>query len=447
MQVTEVANEGLRRAFTVLVPAGDIAAERSKRLAELGKDLRLPGFRPGKVPPKVVASRYGQAVMGEVLEQSVNQATQQVVSDRGLRPALQPKIEVVNFSDGADLEFKVELEVLPEVPMPDFAGIELERLKAEPTEEQVAKALESVAARNRRLEDIEEARGAQKGEVAVCDFVGRLVGEDGEPGEPFPGGSATDMPIEVGGAGFIPGFTEQLEGIAPGETRTVRVTFPEEYGAKDLAGKAAVFQVTAKALKRPVTPSVDDELAKAAGFASLDKLREVVGGQLQREYDGLARMRVKRALLDALASRAEFPVPQGMVDREFEQIWQRVEADLKAGRLDEDDKGKDEAALKSDYRAIAERRVRLGLLLSEIGRTNNITVTGEEMGRAMRQEAARYPGQEGAVMEFFRKNPQAAENLRAPLFEEKVVDFMLELAKVVDRQVSPEELSQAAQAP
>jgi trigger factor len=445
MQVTEVANEGLKRAYQVVVPAGDIAAERQKRLDQLGKDLRLPGFRPGKVPPKVVASRYGQAVMGEVLEESVSSASRQVVTDRGLRPALQPKIELVNFADGADLEFKMELEVLPEVPMPEFAGIALERLKAEPTEEQVAKALDSVAARNRRLEDIEEPRPAAKGEVLVCDFVGRLIGEDGTPGEPFPGGSATDMPIEVGGEGFIPGFTEQLEGLAPGETRTIEVTFPEEYGAKDVAGKRTAFDVTAKSLKRPVTPAVDDELAKAVGFDSLDALREMIRGQLQREYDGLSRLKVKRALLDALAERASFPVPEGMVGAEFTQIWQRVEADLKADRLDEDDKGKDEETLKADYRAIAERRIRLGLLLSEIGRTNNITVTAEELGRAMRAEAGRYPGQEQAVMEFFRKNPQAAENLRSPIFEEKVVDFMLELAKVEEKTVAPEELTQAAQ--
>jgi len=446
MQVTEVANEGLKRAYTVVVPAGDIAAERQKRLTELGRDLRLPGFRPGKVPPKVVAQRYGQAVMGEVLEQSVNKATDQVVTDRGLRPALQPKIELVNFAPESDLEFKVELEIMPEIPMPDFAGIAVERLKAEPSEEQVGKALETIASRNRKLEDIAEEKAAEKGEVLVCDFVGRLDPAEGEegPGEAFPGGTANDMPVEVDGPGFIPGFTEQLVGIRPGETREVRVTFPEEYGSKALAGKAATFTVTAKGLKRSVTPPADDELAKSIGFDDLEKLKEAVRGSLQQEYDQLARMKVKRALLDSLSSRAEFPVPEGMVEAEFGQIWQRVEQDLKAGRLDEDDKGKDEETLKAEYRGIAERRIRLGLLLSEIGRTNNITVSGDELARAMRQEAARYPGQEQQVMEFFRKNPQAAENLRSPIFEEKVVDFLLELAQVTDRQVSPEELTAPA---
>jgi trigger factor len=406
----------------------------------------LPGFRPGKIPPRVVMQRYGQTVMGEVLENSVNNATQRVVSDRGLRPAQQPKIELVNFADGTDLEFKVEMEVMPEVPMPDFAGIELERLKAEPGEEQVNKALEAIAQRNRKLEDIAEERPAEKGEVTVCDFVGRLVGEGGEAGEPFPGGSATDMPIEVGGEGFIPGFTEQLVGVRPGEVRQVDVAFPAEYAAQDLAGKAARFEVTCKALKRSVSPAIDDVFAVSLGFENAEKLRDTVRETLQREYDSMARVRVKRALLDRLSERADFPVPQGMVDAEFNQIWERVEADKKAGRLDEDDKGKDEDTLRAEYRAIAERRIRLGLLLSEIGRTNNIAVTGEELARAMRQEASRYPGQEQQVMEFFRKNPQAAENLRSPIFEEKVVDFMLELAKVTERGVAPEELATAAAA-
>ena len=614
MQVTEVANDGLKRAYTVVVPAGDIEAERSRRLGELGRELRLPGFRPGKIPASVVKQRYGQAVMSEVLEQSVNKATQQIVTDRGLRPALQPKIELVNFADAADLEFKLELELMPDIPMPDFAGIAVERLKAEPGEAAVARALESIGARNRSLEDINEERPGETGEVAVCDFVGHLkaagpellaepaldpaanalpkswrlrgekeglatllgtgeedglgyadirfagvmkatrldvspavvpaqvgdtfffaahvrmvggsvpptarlqltlagrdaegkavrnsvaalpapdaaalagqrhtgmvtvVGDDagtavvgvlamiqmvrlgeepldftlrvaapsltsgagGVEAEPFPGGSATDMPIEIGGGGFIPGFTEQLAGIRAGETRMIDVAFPADYGSKDLAGKAAVFTVTCKGLKKSLVPAADDALAQTLGFEDLGKLQEAIRGSLQQEYDSLARLKVKRALLDGLAERASFAVPDGLVEAEFKQIWERIEQDLKAGRLDEDDKGKDEATLRADYRGIAERRIRLGLLLSEIGRTNNITVTAEELTRAMRQEASRYPGQEKQVMEFFQKNPQAADNLRSPIFEDKVVDFMLELAQVTDRVVAPEELS------
>jgi trigger factor len=448
MQVTELESAGLKRAFSVVVPAGEIAAQRDKRLAALAKDLRIPGFRPGKVPAGIVRQRYGAAVMGEVLEQSVGDAMRQVISDRGLRPALQPKIELKSGGEGQDLEFRMDLEVMPEVPMPDFGAIELERLKASPTEEQVDKALAALAERSRTLEDIAEARPAAKGEVVICDFTGRrrkqgaAVGDDSpEAWESFPGGSATDMPIEIGAGGFVPGFTEQLEGIVPGETRTIAVTFPADYGAAELAGKEARFEVTAKALKRPLVPPVDDALAKKLGFEDLNRLREFVRQQIQGEYDALSRLRLKRALLDRLAEQASFTVPEGMVEAEFAQIWQRVEADLKAGRLEEEDKGKDETTLRAEYRAIAERRIRLGLLLSEIGRTNNIQVTAEELARAMRQEAARYPGQEQQVMEFFRRTPQAAEGLRAPIFEEKVVDFMLELARVAEREVTPEELT------
>jgi trigger factor len=440
MQVTEVANEGLKRAYTVVVPASSIALQKDKRLAEIAKDIKLPGFRPGKVPQKVVQARYGQSVMGEVLEASVQQASDKVVADNNLRPALQPKIELVNFADGADLEFRMDVEILPEIPMPDFAGISLTRLKAAPGEEDITKALENITRRQASMEET-EARAAAKGEVLICDFVGRIDGVE------FQGGAANDMPIEVAGPGFIPGFTEQLEGMAPGEERLVKVSFPAEYGSAELAGKDAEFTVTAKALKIYAKPALDDELAKKLGLESMEKLREAITDSLQREYDSLSRMAIKRKLLDALAERASFTVPEGMVDNEFAQIWQRVEADIKAGKLDGEDAGKDEATLKAEYRAIAERRIRLGLLLSEIGKTNNIQVSREELGQAMRAEVQRYPGQEKQVYDFFQKNPQAIENLRSPIFEEKVVDFMLELAKVEDETVSAEKLAEAAQQP
>ncbi|MDB5413022.1 MAG: tig [Rubritepida sp.] len=438
MQVTEVANEGLKRAYTIVVPASSIALQKDKRLAELAKDMKLPGFRPGKVPQKVVQARYGQAVMGEVLDASVQEASTKVVADNNLRPALQPKIELVSFVDGADLEFRMDLEVLPEIAMPDFSGISLTRLKSAPGEEDITKALDSITRRQATMEET-ESRAAAKGEVLVCDFVGRIGGEE------FQGGAAQDMPIEVSGPGFIPGFTEQLEGMAPGEERIVKVSFPADYASADLAGKDAEFTVTAKALKTYSKPALDDELAKKMGLESFEKLREAITESLQREYDGLSRMAIKRKLLDALAERASFAVPEGMVDNEFAQIWQRVEADMKAGKLDGDDTGKDEDTLKAEYRAIAERRIRLGLLLSEIGRTNNIQVSREELGNAMRAEVQRYPGQEKQVFDFFQKNPEALENLRSPIFEEKVVDFMLELAKVEDQDVTAEALAEAAQ--
>lgn len=441
MQVTETLSDGLKRGYTVVVPAADIEGRRAAKLAELGKTLRLPGFRPGKVPMPVVRQRYGTAVMAEVLQESVETATQQVLTDRGLRPALQPKVDVVNIDsatapEATDLEFKVEMELLPEIAMPDFAGITLTRLKATPDAEVMDKALADIASRQSDLVDITEERAAQTGDVLTVDFSGSVDGVK------FPGGTGSDMPVEIGGQGFIPGFSEQMEGMKTGETKVIDVTFPEEYGAKELAGKAAQFEITAKKMQQKVPAAVDDALATKLGLESADKLREAVSEQIQREYDQLSRLRIKRALLDALAERADFTAPESMVEGEFAQIWQRVEADIKAGTADEEDKGKDEDTLRAEYRGIAERRVKLGLLLSEIGRVNGVTVSAEEMTRAMRMEASRYPGQEGQVIEFFRKNPQAAESLRGPIFEDKVVDYVLELAKVEDKPVTAKELAE-----
>jgi trigger factor len=442
MQVTETLSDGLKRAYTVVVPAADIESRRSKRLAELGKTLRLPGFRPGKVPLTVVKQRYGGAVTAEVVEASVNEATEQVLTDRGLRSVGQPKVELVSLEPANDLEFKVELELLPEIVVPDLAGLELTRLRAEPQAEVIDRALSEIAARQRTLEDVEDVRPAATGEILTVDYEGKV------DGVAFPGGKGTDADIEVGGGGFIPGFTEQLEGLAPGETRQIAVTFPEGYGTAELAGKAATFDITAKKLKRALVPAIDESLAEKLGFeGGLAEVRQAIASQVQREYDQLSRLRIKRQLLDALAERAVFPVPETLADVEFQQIWQRVEADRTQGKLDADDAGKDEETLKREYRAISERRVRLGLLLSEIGRAAGITVTEQEMARALRAEAARYPGQEQKVMEFFRKNPRATEQLRGPIFEEKVVDYVLELAKVTDSVVSPEELAKDPDVP
>jgi trigger factor len=440
MQVTETLSEGLRRAYTVVVSAADIESKRAARFASLGKTLRLPGFRPGKVPPTVVKQRYGTAVNAEILEQSVSEATQQVLTDRGLRPALQPKVDVVNLdsSGDQDLEFKVELELLPEIALPDFGAITLTRLKAETASETVDKALADIAQRNRTLAPIPQEelgeRGAAKGEVLTVDYIGRIDGAE------FPGGTGNGIEVEIGG-GFIPGFSEQLEGMRPEERRTIEVSFPAEYGVPTLAGKAATFEVSAKALSRPMVPAADDELAKKLAFEDLAEMRNTVTQRIQSEYDQLSRLRLKRQLLDALADMVQFPSPEGMVEQEFSQIWQRLEADRKADRLDDDDKDKDEETLKSEYRAIAERRVRLGLLLADIGRVNNIAVTQDEMTRAMRTEAMRYRGQEQQIFEFFRQNPRAAETLRGPIFEDKVIDFVLELAKVEEKAATPEELA------
>jgi trigger factor len=444
MQVTETLSDGLKRNYTVVLPVADLESRRTERLTSLGKTLRLPGFRPGKVPMPIVKQRYGSAVSAEVLEESVSEATQKVLSERGLRPAQQPKVDMVTENPvalAADLEFKVELELLPDITLPDFSTIELTRLKAEVNPEAVDKALTQIAKYNRTLEPISaetlESRGAgaMQGEVLTVDFLGKI--DD----VPFEGGAGTDAQVEIGGDGFIPGFAEQLEGARPGEQRTISVTFPETYGKAELAGKAATFDITVKELSAQIIPAADDELAKKIGAEDLNALREMVTSRQQQEYDGMARMRLKKALLDALSKLADFPIPPSIADREFEQIWQQFEAARKAGTEDEEDKGKDDETLKSEYRAIADRRVRLGLLLAEIGRVNAITVTEQEVDRAMYQRAMQYPGQEMQMLELMRKYPQFGNSVRGPLLEDKVVDFVLELAKVTETVVTPEELA------
>jgi len=435
MQVTETLSEGLKRGYAVVVPVADIESKRTAKLVEIGKTVRLPGFRPGKVPMTVVRQRYGSAIMSEVLEESVNSATQQVLSDRGLRPAIQPKVDVTSLDDKQDLKFNVEVELLPEIAMPEFGAFSLTRFRAEPSSEAIDKALGEIAARQREFEPVSEDRGARMGDTLTVDFVGKIDGVD------FPGGTGGGMAVELGGSGFIPGFSEGMEGMKPGEERQINVTFPAEYGNKELAGKPATFDLKATVLQQAKPLEINDAFAEKLGFENLDDLLKLIAQQIQREYDQMSRMRIKRDLLDVLANSASFMAPESMVESEFSSIWQRVESDLKQGKSDDEDKDKDEMTLKSEYRGIAERRVRLGLMLSEIGRANGIQVTPDEMTRAMRTEAGRYAGQETQIMEFFRKNPQAAESLRGPIFEEKVVDFILELAKVEEKTVSPEELS------
>jgi trigger factor len=445
MQVTETLSDGLKRAYTVVVPSAAIESRKTERLSELGKTLNLPGFRPGKVPAGVVRQRYASAVTAEVVQASVQEAVQQVLDERGLRPAQQPSVDLLNEDAIAptgltmDLEFKVEFEILPEITMPDFGSVELTRLKAEVTDEVLDRALQNLATRNRAFEEIPaeelDGRGAEKGEFVVLDYTGRVDGEE------FPGGKATDATVEIGGEGFIPGFAEQIEGIRPGETRAIEVTFPEEYGAKHLAGKQASFDIAAKAIKRARLPTIDDDFAQKLSFDTLDELKDFIRGQIQREYDQLSRTRLKRQLLDRLNDLVSFDLPPSLVEAEFNQIWSRLEADRKAGQLDQEDAAKEEETLRSEYRRIAERRVRLGLLLAEVGRLNQIGVAPDELTRAMRAEAASYPGQETQIMEFFRKNPRAVDTLRGPIFEEKVVDFLLGRATVTERTVSAEELA------
>jgi trigger factor len=447
MQVTETLSDGLKRAFAVVVPAADIETRRTTRLSELAKQVNLPGFRPGKVPMPIVRQRFGGAVAAEVLEQSINEATQQLLAERDLRPAVMPKLEMVTAEPAAagpakDLEFKLELELLPEIPMPDFSGFALNRHVAKVPAEEVDKAVADIAERNRELVEFTpeelaargENSGAAKGDVLTIDYLGKI--DD----VAFPGGTASDTDVDIGGSGFIPGFVEQIEGMRPGEEKTIEVTFPEDYTTQSLAGKLATFDITAKQLRKPVPVAQDNTLAEKLGFDSLENLRETLAQMRQRRLDGLTRMRLKRDLLDVLAENAKFGPPEVLVNQEFDQIWKNLEASRANGTMDEDDKAKTEEQLRTDYRAIADRRVRLGLMLGEIGRVNNIVVTPEEVNAAIRQEAARYPGREAQMIEFYRNYPAATDALRGPIFEDKVVDYVLDSATVTDAEISVEDL-------
>lgn len=434
MQVTETLNEGLKRGYKVVVSAADIARKIDGELEEVAKKANLPGFRPGKAPKGVIKKRFGQSVMGDVLQRAVQDTTSQALLERNLKPAMQPKIEVTSFDEGKDLEYTVSLEVLPEIVPVDFKTIDLERPKAEPGEAEIAKALDSLAASQRKTQKVETAREAKLGDTAVIDFEGFM------DGEAFPGGKGSDHPLELGSNQFIPGFEAQLVGKKAGDKVEVSVTFPAEYGSEKLAGKAATFKVEIKELREPLPVTIDDEFAKGLGFEDLETVKKVVKDQLSRDYQRASRAKVKRALLDKLSDAHNFEVPPGMLEMEFQQIWGQVEADRKRGVEDPEHKGKTDDQLKDEYKAIALRRVRLGLLLAEVGRANDVQVTQDEVNRALGEQVRRFPGQERQVVEFYRSNPELLAQLRAPIFEEKVVDFILELAKVTDKPVTVEEL-------
>ncbi|MBR2124913.1 MAG: trigger factor [Acetobacter sp.] len=441
MEVNEILSEGLKRGFTIKVSATELDSKRDARLKEVASGLNWSGFRPGKVPVSLVRQRYGSAVWDEVIKQEVSDTIRKVFEERGLRLAGEPKVNFVSGQqdDGQGLEFTIESEILPDITVPDFSTLELVRLKAQVQDEALEKVLKDVAHRHRKFEVVEEVRPAGKGDVLVVDFVGKL------DGVPFEGGTAQDVPVEIGGNDFVPGFAEQIEGLSPHEEKTITVTFPEDYNASELAGKEVTFDIKAKQLKKIVEVAIDDELAKAIGCETLDQLKDLARKQIENEYEHLSRLRIKRDLMDVLAEKIDFEVPSGLVENEFQQIWSRIEADRHAGRLDEEDKNKDEETLKADYRNIAKRRVGLGLLLAEVGRKNGVSVTREELARAMRAEAARYPGQERQVLEFFQKNHRAVDSLRGPIFENKVVDYLIELVKVTEREVSSEELLEIVQ--
>jgi len=440
MEVVETKNEGLVRDYKITIAANDIEQRVDARIAEVGKTASLPGFRPGKVPQKVLKQRFGQAVMGEVLEAAVQDSSQEVLTERGLRPAGQPKIEIVSFDQGKDLEYDLSVEILPDIGDVDLSGLELERIKVVPSESEIDDAIDRIVKQNRETKPVEEPRPVQTGDIVVMDFEGKI--DD----VPFDGGKGDGIRLEIGSEQFIPGFENQLVGAEIDKQLDVKVSFPEDYGAEELAGKDAVFDCTVREIHEGVEVTVDDEFAKSLGMESLDALRSAVSDQLGTEYNRLTRERTKRQLLDKLAEGHDFDVPPRMAEDEFNQIWHQIEHAKEEDQLDDDDKGKSDDELREQYKEIADRRVRLGLLLSHIGETNSLTVTQEEVNRSIMDQARQLPGQEQMVIEYYRDNPQAMASLQAPIFEDKVVDFILEMAKVDEKEMSPEELNEMAEA-
>lgn len=434
MQVTQTATDGLKHEFKVVLSAKDIETKIDHRLSELAGQVRIPGFRPGHVPFAILKRRFGDSVLGEVVERAVADSSAQALTEHGLRPALRPKIEITAFVKGSDLEYKMAIEVLPKIEPMDFTSLDLERLVADVGDPEIDEGLARLAAQYRKSETAPAGHEAGKGDIVVIDFKGTIEGQA------FPGGAAEGHYLELGSGQFIPGFEEQLDGLPAGAAKRVAVSFPKDYGVERLSGKEAVFEVAVKEVRVRVESKVDEQLAKDMGLESLEALRKNMRERLEREYAELSKARLKRALLDVLAAAHDFPVPQGMVELEFEHIWRQVEESKKQGGLEPDEAAKSDDELKADYRAIALRRVRLGLLLSDVGQRHNIMVAAEEMNRAMLEEARRFPGQERQVLEHFKNSPEMLAQLRAPLFEGKVVDFILELAKPKEHRVPVAEL-------
>ena len=453
MQVTETSADGLKREYTITVPAGDLEQEINRRLGEIGRQVRLPGFRPGKVPMHILRTRFGPSVRGEVLQSTLQASSAEAINERQLRPALPPKVDILSAGEGADLEYKMAVEVLPEIPEPSFADLDIERLVVEVQDEEVDRAVERIAEQQRKSEVVE--RPAERGDILLVDTEGR-IGE-----QEIPGTGGKDRRIVLGTVNSLPGLEDQLVGATAGEHRKVRVTFPTDYAVADLAGKDADFDVDVKEVRRHLPTAIDDELGQAVGLENLAELRQELRQRLQRDYDAASRLRLKRSLLDKLAERYDFPVPPGMVDLEFDNIWRQYEtqkalppavADADAmpaaGAAGADaipatpapGMSQSDEAVKGEYRRIAERRVRLGLLLAEVGRRNNITVGPDEVNQAIAREARRHPGHERQVIDFYRQNPGTIDTLRAPIFEDKVIDFIVELAKIGERKVTPQEL-------
>jgi trigger factor len=440
MQVTETGTEGLKREYRVVVPATDLEARVNERIDDLKGRVQLRGFRPGKVPVSHLKKLYGKSAMAEVIEAAVREANSKIVSDRGFKLATEPKV-VLPSEEGAvegviegksDLAYTVEMEIVPPISLMDFKTMKLERLHADVTDAEVDQAVQALAEQNRPF--VAKAEAAATRDRVTISFQGTM------DGKPFENGSGDDVPVLLGSGRFIPGFEENLAGMKAGESRTFDIKFPENYPAPALAGKDATFAVTVKAVEAPGEVTLNDDFAKTLGLDSLDKLREALRERIEREHAAASRQKLKRVLLDQLDEHHKFEPPPSLVEQEFNNVWSAIENDLKQQGRTFADEGTTEEKARAEYQAIAERRVRLGLVIAEIGEKNNISVSEDQLRAAVMEQVRQLPGREQQVWDYYRNNPSALAALRAPLFEDKVVDFILELAQVTDKQVSREEL-------
>ena len=441
MQIVETTNEGLKRGYTVTIAAALIAERIESEVAKIAPQVRMPGFRPGKVPANLVKKMHGPALHNDALQAAIREAMDKVVADNALRPAMQPAVTLGEGYDlGQDAVLTVALEVLPVIEAPSLEGLKLEKLVVPVSDEQVAEAVERIASGAKNFVEAKKGKKAEEGDQVTIDFVGKV------DGVAFEGGSAEDVALEIGANRFIPGFEEQLVGVKEGDEKQLKVTFPADYPAENLKGKDATFDVTVKAVKVAGETKIDDDFAKNLGLESLEQLQGLIRGQLEQETAGLTRTQMKRQLLDQLAAGHDFAVPPSMVDAEFDQIWQQLTHET-SHEEDPEAAVKELEAEKDDYRRIAERRVRLGLLLSEIGQANGVEVSQQEMSMLLTQAAQQYrPEDRQRFMEYVRSEPMAAAQLRAPLYEDKVVDFLFDKAEVTEREVTKDELQAAIEA-
>ncbi|NVD45401.1 trigger factor [Qipengyuania atrilutea] len=441
MQIKETTNSGLKRGYALTIPASDIDAKIDSEIKKIAPQVKMPGFRPGKVPGNLVRKMHGEQIHAQVLNDTIRSSIDSLMAEKKLRPAMQPAVSLEDgYEQGKDATITVDLEVLPEIEAPETDDLKIERMTVAVTDEQVEEALERIAGQNKSYKDAPKSKKAAEGDQLIIDFVGRVDGTE------FEGGKAEGAPLVIGSGQFIPGFEDQLTGVKAGEEKTITVTFPEDYPAENLKGKEAEFDVTVQSVKVEGETKIDDEFASNLGLDSLDKLRDILRTQLEQETAGLTRTQMKRSLLDQLAAGHDFEVPEGMVEAEFAQIWNQLEQEV--ARADDPEAAQKEIeAEKDDYRSIAVRRVRLGLLLSEIGQKNDVQVSGAEMNALIQQAAQQYrPEDRQRFMEYVQNDPMAAAQLRAPVYEDKVVDFLFDKAEITDREVTREELEAAIEA-